>query len=205
MAGPVCFLDRGVEINGVTRWIDDRRAGDAEWSDVAARQGGARNRSADSASPQLLAALGVEGLDDVVLARRQQDRARCGRAPSERLGVEVTGDAGVEAAIEMNRAGLFPGQRRHDEIAAARGIAVIRQHTALLGDGAIGSDAEERGGCHDCKAGPHGNPRLEWSYLLNRRVAPRFPVAPGMTAEYASGKENPQPCREAGFDRRKRT
>src|SRR6185312_2844278 len=49
----------------------------------------------------------------------------------KRLGIKRAGNMGVERAIEMHRAGLLPGQRRNDEVAASTGAAVIGQDRAV--------------------------------------------------------------------------
>src|SRR6185312_11697026 len=110
------------------------RAGDAERTDVAARQRRARHRPADGAPPHLPAALRIESLDDVAFARGEEERALriVWIAPEERLCVKVAVDAGIEGIVELDRRRVLPSQRRDDKIAAARRIAVIGEDRFLL-------------------------------------------------------------------------
>jgi hypothetical protein len=124
--------DGGVEIDRLGGQVDYRSAGDAKGIDVAASESGARYRLAERTGPNLAARDRVQGVDVVVFSRDQQPaRGRPGRAPKERLCIDMSDDLGPECLVKVHQSRAFPSQAGHREVAAAISTTMIGQDVVL--------------------------------------------------------------------------
>jgi hypothetical protein len=94
--------DHRAEIDRLHRLVDDRRAGDPQRVDVAARLRRQRDRPAQGPRPELAPRLRVNRVNIVILGGDdQRSGGRPRRLPIERLGIEMTGKLRVKARVEM--------------------------------------------------------------------------------------------------------
>src|ERR1700722_17240740 len=121
--------DRGVEIKGRARRIDDRRAGHTERPDIPTMERcGKQNGFAERSLPDLCAGLLVEGVDFVLLGRHDQQAGACSRLPpEERLGIDVTRKSRAERRVEMQAPRALISEARHDVMASAIERAFVGQ------------------------------------------------------------------------------
>src|ERR1700756_3709774 len=88
--------------------------------DVAAWQRGGRCRRSECIAPDHVTRYGIQRVDDVRFSRDDQQSARrAGRAPVERLGIDMPLDRAVEAHVPMQAWRTLPGEARHDILAAS--------------------------------------------------------------------------------------
>src|SRR6516162_10203529 len=100
---PGSVSDHRVEVNRLSRLVDDRCAGDAQRLDVAAWQGRERDWTAQRAHPDLAGRARIDRVNIIVLGGDDKlARRRSRRPPKERLGIEVARDLRMKARVEMD-------------------------------------------------------------------------------------------------------